>query len=40
MWLKTRSKDKIKVVVGRDARISGLIFQNLVGSTLQSLVLM
>ena len=37
MWLKTRSKDKIKVVVGRDARISGLLVQNIVGSTLQSL---
>ena len=37
MWLKSRSKGKIKVVVGRDARISGLIFQNLVDSTLQSL---
>jgi len=37
MWLKSRSKGKIKVVVGRDARISGLIVQNLVDSTLQSL---
>ena len=37
MWLKSRSKGKIKVVVGRDARISGLIFQNLIDSTLQSL---
>lgn len=37
MWLKFRSKDKIKVVVGRDARISGLIVQNIVVSTLQSL---
>tara|TARA_B100001741_G_scaffold230887_1_gene192226 strand:+ start:1722 stop:3095 length:1374 start_codon:yes stop_codon:yes gene_type:complete len=37
MWLKSRSKGKIKVVVGRDARISGLIVQNLVNSTLQSL---
>ena len=37
MWLKSRSKDKIKVVVGRDARISGLLVQNIVGSTLQSL---
>ena len=37
MWLKYRSKGKIKVVVGRDARISGLIVQNLVDSTLQSL---
>ena len=37
MWLKSRSKGKIKVVVGRDARISGLLVQNLVDSTLQSL---
>tara|TARA_B100001057_G_scaffold497327_1_gene601144 strand:- start:518 stop:1891 length:1374 start_codon:yes stop_codon:yes gene_type:complete len=37
MWLKSRSKGKIKVVVGRDARISGLIVQNLVNSALQSL---
>lgn len=37
MWLKSRSKDKIKVVVGRDARISGLLVQNIVDSTLQSL---
>ena len=37
MWLKFRSKDKIKVVVGRDARISGPIVQNIVVSTLQSL---
>ena len=36
MWLKSRSKGKIKVVVGRDARISGLLVQNLVVSTLQS----
>ena len=37
MWLKSRSKDKIRVVVGRDARISGLLVQNIVVSTLQSL---
>ena len=37
IWLKSRSKGKIKVVVGRDARISGLIVQNLVDSRLQSL---
>lgn len=37
VWLKSKSKDKIKVVIGRDARISGLIVQNLVNSTLQSL---
>ena len=35
IWLKSRSKGKIKVVVGRDARISGLLVQNLVVSTLQ-----
>ena len=37
MWLKSRSNDKIKVVVGRDARISGLLVQNIVDSTLQLL---
>ena len=37
MWLKSSSKGKIKVVVGRDARISGLLVQNLVESSLQSL---
>ena len=37
MWLKSKSKHKIKVVVGRDARISGVLVQNIVASTLQSL---
>ena len=37
MWLKSRSNVKIKVVVGRDARISGLLVQNIVDSTLQLL---
>ena len=37
MWLKSKSKGKIKVVVGRDARISGVLVQNIVDSTLQSL---
>tara|TARA_B100000795_G_C22805389_1_gene444510 strand:- start:4953 stop:6338 length:1386 start_codon:yes stop_codon:yes gene_type:complete len=36
-WIKTRSKGKIKIVVGRDARLSGLMVENLVISTLQGL---
>ena len=35
IWLKEYSKkDKLKVVVGRDARISGEMIQNIVVSTL------
>lgn len=37
MWLKSRSPGNFKVVVGRDARISGAIIQDLVQSSLQSL---
>lgn len=37
VWLKSRSQGNLKVVVGRDARISGAIIQNLVQSSLQSL---
>jgi len=37
MWLKSRNQGALKVVVGRDARISGLIVQNLVQSSLQAL---
>jgi phosphomannomutase len=36
-WLKKRSSGNLKVVVGRDARISGSIIQSLVQSSLQSL---
>ncbi|MFV0237117.1 MAG: phosphoglucosamine mutase, partial [Flavobacteriales bacterium] len=37
-WLKERNlKEKLRVVVGRDARISGKMIQNLVISTLQGL---
>ena len=36
-WIKTRSKGKIKIIVGRDARLSGLMVENLVISTLQGL---
>lgn len=36
-WLKKRSSENLKVVVGRDARISGSIIQSLVQSSLQSL---
>ena len=37
MWLKGRTQGDVKVVVGRDARISGAIIQDLVQSSLQSL---
>ena len=36
-WIKARSQGKIKIVVGRDARISGLMIENLVIATLQGL---
>ena len=36
-WLKKRNSSNLKVVVGRDARISGPIIQSLVQSCLQSL---
>jgi len=36
-WIKARSEGKIKIVVGRDARLSGLMVENLVISTLQGL---
>lgn len=36
-WLKRQSEDKLKVVVGRDARISGLMVENLVVSTLTAM---
>ncbi|MAZ31497.1 MAG: phosphoglucosamine mutase [Flavobacteriales bacterium] len=36
-WLKKRSSGNLKVVIGRDARISGSIIQSLVQSSLQSL---
>lgn len=37
MWLKGNTTNRLKVVVGRDARISGAMVQNLVQSTLQAL---
>lgn len=37
MWLKNNTKGKVKVVVGRDARISGAIVQDLVQSSLLAL---
>ena len=37
MWLRSRSKGVLKVVVGRDARISGLVVQGLVQSSLQAM---
>ena len=37
MWLKKRSQSKLTVVVGRDARISGSIVQDLVQASLLSL---
>lgn len=37
IWLKSKSRDSVNVVIGRDARISGIIVQNLVESSLQSL---
>ncbi len=37
MWLNSRTTGSTKVVVGRDARISGAIIQNLVQCTLQAL---
>ncbi|MFW6043463.1 MAG: phosphoglucosamine mutase [Marinilabiliaceae bacterium] len=38
MWLKEQSsKDKYKVVLGRDARISGMMVRNLVAGTLQGM---
>ena len=37
MWLKARTQGDVRVVVGRDARISGAIIQDLVQSSLQSL---
>ena len=36
-WLKKQTNDSLKVVVGRDARISGLMLENLVISTLVGL---
>lgn len=36
-WLKSRASGRLKVVVGRDARISGAIVQDLVQSSLQAL---
>ena len=36
-WVKARSQGKIKIVLGRDARISGLMVENLVIATLQGL---
>ena len=36
-WLKRQSEDQLKVVVGRDARISGLMVENLVISTLTAM---
>lgn len=36
-WIKKRSQGKITIVVGRDARLSGKIVEDLVISTLQSL---
>ena len=32
-WIKKQSSGKIKIVIGRDARISGLMIENLVTST-------
>ena len=37
MWLKSRATGSLKVVVGRDARISGAMVQNLVQCSLQAL---
>jgi phosphomannomutase len=37
MWLRARTQGSLKVVVGRDARISGAIIQGLVQTSLQSL---
>ena len=37
MWLNSRTTGSIKVVVGRDARISGAMIQNLVQCSLQAL---
>ena len=37
MWLKSRTTGSLKVVVGRDARISGAMVQNLVQCSLQAL---
>lgn len=36
-WLKNNNKEKLKVVIGRDARISGEMVSNLVVGTLQGL---
>ncbi len=36
-WLKNQNTGKLKVVVGRDARISGLMVENLVVSTLSGM---
>lgn len=36
-WIKRRSTGQVTIVVGRDARISGLMVENLVISTLQGL---
>ncbi len=36
-WLKRQSENKLKVVIGRDARISGLMVENLVVSTLTAM---
>jgi phosphomannomutase len=37
MWLKSRTTGSLKVVVGRDARISGAMVQDLVQASLQAL---
>ena len=37
MWLKSRTSGPLKVVVGRDARISGAMVQDLVQASLQAL---
>ena len=36
-WLKSQGGDKLKVVIGRDARISGEMLSNIVAGTLQGL---
>ncbi len=36
-WLKKQHKGKLKVVIGKDARLSGLMVQNIVVGTLQGL---
>ncbi len=36
-WLKSRSNEKLKVIIGRDARLSGTMVTNIVSGTLQGL---